>query len=49
MHSGYFKHVAHVDNDANELGSDPETCPVEERRKRRVEHEEEKWDEEHYM
>jgi protein SHQ1 len=49
MHSGYFKHVSHVENDVNELGSDPETCPVDERRRRRLKHEEEKWDEEYYM
>ena len=33
----------------NELGVDAETCPPDERRRRRIKHEEDKWDEEHYM
>lgn len=49
MHSGYFRYVSHTENEVNELGSDAETCPVHERRLRRLKHEEEHWDEEHYM
>ena len=49
MHSGYFRHVAHTENEVNELGIDAETCSPEERRARRLKHEDEKWDEEHYM
>ena len=49
MHSGYFRHVAHTENEVNELGVDAETCSPEERRARRLKHEDEKWDEEHYM
>jgi len=48
-YSGYLRHVTHTENEINELGADAETCPVEERRKRRLEHEDAKWDEEHYM
>ncbi|KAJ7881388.1 SHQ1 protein-domain-containing protein [Mycena olivaceomarginata] len=40
LHSGYFKHVGHTEN---------ETCTVRERRLKRWKHEDEKWDEEHYM
>ncbi|KAF7368746.1 SHQ1-domain-containing protein [Mycena venus] len=49
LHSGYFKHVAHTENEVNELGPDAETCTVRERRTRRWKREDEKWDEEHYM
>ncbi|KAI0670569.1 SHQ1-domain-containing protein [Trametes maxima] len=49
MHSGYFKHVEHMENEVNELGADAEACSPEDRRKRRLEHEEQKWDEDHYM
>ncbi|KAL7283237.1 hypothetical protein ACG7TL_002664 [Trametes sanguinea] len=49
MHSGYFRHVEHSENEVNELGTDAETCPPQERRERRLKHEEQKWDEEHYM
>jgi len=49
MHSGYFKHVSCTDNQVNELGTNPETTPVQDRRKLRMEHEEDKWNEEHYM
>ncbi|KAH9854021.1 SHQ1-domain-containing protein [Lenzites betulinus] len=48
-HSGYFRHVEHTENEVNELGSDVETCSPQERRQRRISHEEEKWDEDHYM
>ncbi|KAJ7840862.1 SHQ1 protein-domain-containing protein [Mycena olivaceomarginata] len=40
LHSGYFKHVGHTEN---------ETCTVRERRLKRWKHEDEKWDEGHYM
>ncbi|KAJ7708286.1 SHQ1 protein-domain-containing protein [Mycena rosella] len=49
LHSGYFKHVAHTENEVNELGSDAEIITPQERRVRRWKHEDEKWDEEHYM
>ncbi|KAJ7457260.1 SHQ1 protein-domain-containing protein [Mycena galericulata] len=49
LHSGYFKYVSHTENEVNELGSDAETCTAQERRSRRQKHEDEKWDEEHYM
>ena len=49
MHSGYFRHVEHTENEVNELGTDAETCSPQERRSRRLKHEEEKWDEEYYM
>ncbi|KAJ6590877.1 SHQ1-domain-containing protein [Mycena sp. CBHHK59/15] len=49
LHSGYFRHVSHTENEVNELGSDAETCTPQERRVRRWKHEDEKWDEEHYM
>lgn len=49
MYSGYLKHVAHTENEVNELGQDAETCFVEDRRNRRLKHEDEKWDEEYYM
>ncbi|KZT28545.1 SHQ1-domain-containing protein [Neolentinus lepideus HHB14362 ss-1] len=49
LHSGYFTHVEHMENEVNELGKDAEACPLEERRRRRLRHEDEKWDEEHYM
>ncbi|KAF7378058.1 Protein shq1 [Mycena sanguinolenta] len=49
LHSGYFKHVAHTENEVNELGADAETCTVREKRLKRWKHEDDKWDEEHYM
>ncbi|KAJ7240381.1 SHQ1-domain-containing protein [Mycena haematopus] len=49
LYSGYFKHAAHTENEVNELGADAETCTVRERRLKRWRHEDEKWDEEHYM
>ncbi|KAJ7746922.1 SHQ1 protein-domain-containing protein [Mycena maculata] len=49
LYSGYFKHVSHTENEVNELGVDAETCTVQGRRARRWKHEDEKWDEEHYM
>ncbi|KAF9466313.1 SHQ1-domain-containing protein [Collybia nuda] len=49
IHSGYFKHVTHTENEVNELGADAETCTHPERRKIRLKHEDEKWDEEYYM
>lgn len=49
MHSGYFKHVAYAENEVNELSADAENCSPAERRKRRIKHEDEKWDEEYYM
>ncbi|KAJ8597874.1 SHQ1-domain-containing protein [Rhizopogon salebrosus TDB-379] len=49
MYTGYFIHVAHTDNDVNELGTEAESCLPEERRAKRLKHEDMKWDEEHYM
>ena len=49
MHTGYFRHVEHTENEINELGGDAETCAPYERRRRRLKHENEKWDEEYYM
>lgn len=49
MYTGYFRHVTTTENEVNELGADTETLPVSERQKRRISHEDEKWDEEHYM
>ncbi|KAK7052551.1 SHQ1-domain-containing protein [Favolaschia claudopus] len=48
-YSGYFRHVAHTENEVNELGPDAEICTIRERRVKRWKHEDEKWDEEHYM
>ncbi|KAF8626286.1 hypothetical protein AX15_004957 [Amanita polypyramis BW_CC] len=49
MYNDYFRHVMHTENEVNELGGDAETCRAEERRMRRVECEEKKFDGEHYM
>lgn len=49
LYSGYFRHVEHASNEVNELGTEAETCPPQERRRKRLLHEEEKWDGEHYM
>ncbi|KAG5354197.1 hypothetical protein C0989_003710 [Termitomyces sp. Mn162] len=49
MHSGYFRHVTHTENEVNELGADAETCPAAERRQKRLKHEDDKFDEEYYM
>lgn len=49
MHSGYLRHVTHTENEVNELGDEAETCSREERRARRIQHENEKWDPEHYV
>jgi protein SHQ1 len=49
MYSGFFKHVSHTENEVNELGEDAETLPLQERRQKRVQHENEKWDEDYYM
>ena len=49
MYTGYFRHVGHTENGVNELGEDVEILLGSERRSRRLAHEEQKWDEEHYM
>jgi protein SHQ1 len=49
MHSGYLNHATHTENEVNELGDDAEICTKAERRRRRLKHEDEKFDEEHYM
>ena len=49
MHTGYFRHVAHTENEINELGTDVEALPPGDRRPMRLKHEETKWDEDYYM
>ncbi|KAJ7582824.1 SHQ1 protein-domain-containing protein [Mycena floridula] len=49
LHSGYFTNVTYTDNEVNELGGEAEICSPEERRQKRLAHEEKKWDEEHYL
>ncbi|KIY51073.1 SHQ1-domain-containing protein [Fistulina hepatica ATCC 64428] len=49
MHSGYFHHIAQIENEVNELGVDCENCPPDLRRQRRIGRENEKWDPEYYM
>ncbi|KAG6821100.1 hypothetical protein H0H93_007259 [Arthromyces matolae] len=49
LHSGYFRHVTHTENEVDELGAEAETCTVAERRQRRLLHEDEKFDGEYYM
>ncbi|KAK0459575.1 SHQ1 protein-domain-containing protein [Desarmillaria tabescens] len=48
-HSGYFVHVTHTENEVNELGAEAEQLSSEERRHIRIQHEDDKWDEEYYM
>jgi protein SHQ1 len=48
-HHGYFRHVTHTENEINELGDKAENLPPSERRKLRIQHENDKWDEEYYM
>lgn len=49
LYTGYFRHVAHVENDVNQLGANAETMSPAERLANREQKEEEKWDEEYYM
>ncbi|KAG7092282.1 hypothetical protein E1B28_008644 [Marasmius oreades] len=49
MYSGYFTNVSYTENEVNELGVDAERCTPEDRRPKRILHEDEKWDSEHYM
>ncbi|KAG6886002.1 hypothetical protein C0993_006118 [Termitomyces sp. T159_Od127] len=49
MHSGYFRHVTHTENEVNELGDAAETCSIAARRHTRLRHEDDKFDEEYYM
>jgi protein SHQ1 len=49
LYTGYFMHVAHTENEVNELGVDVESYSPAERRQKRVQHENDKFDEEHYM
>ena len=48
-YTGYFRHVATTENEVNELGADAETLSPLDRRARRLQHEDSKWDPEHYM
>ena len=49
LHTGFFQHVEHTENEVNELGAAAESAGPSERRKARLLHEDEKWDEEYYM
>ncbi|KAI0086332.1 SHQ1-domain-containing protein [Irpex rosettiformis] len=49
LYTGYFQHVEHTENEVNELGADAETSRPSERRQRRLKHENDKFDEEHYI
>ncbi|TEB36312.1 SHQ1-domain-containing protein [Coprinellus micaceus] len=49
LHSGYLRHVGHTENEVNDLGPDAEKCSKDERSKRRIQREDDKWDPEHYM
>ncbi|KAF9264856.1 SHQ1-domain-containing protein [Marasmius fiardii PR-910] len=49
MYSGYFTNVSYTENEVNELGAHVEQCRPVDRRSRRILHEDEKWDSEHYM
>lgn len=49
MYTGYFRNVGHTENEVNELGGDAERILPAQRRTLRREHENKKWDEEHYM
>ncbi|KAH9001776.1 SHQ1-domain-containing protein [Lactarius akahatsu] len=48
-YTGYFLHVATTENEVNELGADAEILSPLDRRARRLQHEDSKWDPEHYM
>ena len=48
-YTGYFTHVTSTENEVNELGSMTEDLTAQERRAQRLKHENEKWDEDHYM
>ncbi|KAF9566264.1 SHQ1-domain-containing protein [Agrocybe pediades] len=49
MHCNYLRHATQTENEINELADDAEVLTETERRSRRLAHEKEKWDEEHYM
>jgi len=49
MHSGFLNHATYTENEVNELGDEAEICTKAERRERRMKHEDEKFDEEHYV
>ncbi|KAJ8699813.1 hypothetical protein PTI98_002896 [Pleurotus ostreatus] len=49
MYTGYFRNVGHTENEVNELGGDAEGIFPAQRRILRREHENKKWNEEHYM
>jgi len=49
MHSGYFRHVTHTENEANELGPDAETLGEDERKWRGEERVDKKFDEDYYL
>jgi len=49
MHSGYFRHAAYSENEANELGPDAETLGSAARRMRGEERVQKKFDEDYYL
>ncbi|THH08207.1 hypothetical protein EW145_g2873 [Phellinidium pouzarii] len=48
-YTGYFSHVSLTENEVNELGPDVEKLSHQERRLKRLSHEDAKWDEDYYM
>lgn len=49
MHSGYFRHVTHTENEVNELGIDAETLDEDERRRKGEERVNKKFVEDYYL
>ncbi|KAF7303612.1 CS domain-containing protein [Mycena indigotica] len=48
-YTGYFTHVAHTENEVNELGAEAERLTPGERRQKRFDREDDKFDDEYYM
>ena len=49
LYTGYLQHIHLTENEVNELGDAAETSSSVVRRKMREDHENEKFDDEHYM
>ena len=49
QYTGHFRHVGYTENEINELGPEADTVPISERRRLRELHENDKFDEEHYL
>lgn len=49
LHTGYFAHVTHTENEVNELGAEAENATLARRRELREANEDNKWDEEYYL